>query len=356
MASNINPAYPAAGAASTGNVRNNFSAAKSEIEALQADMPAPVSSAEVAAGTGTTPRTWSPADVTEAIENFSSGVDPTPSISPLFSDGSLSASALVDGGIALTVAHFDDEILWLLPALYLAKSCDVTAHPLSDKHYYGIARLPSWYNLRLRIPVGNAIEDSFLNIWADQTVRLDYMQREHFRNRIRDFVRTTPAHNIFTHNPWGEYGHVHHRIVHEETVAACVEFGKSCWFSGIYVNATPEGNVGGASPDDYVNESLLLPWVEGNWITGDFLPLRQSFVDSDAAFDAAYPSSSLPNTWTWYQGDGHPGGTEVSKLYVYHRIIADGVRDTSADGEIDALKASLPTFGCTDDDCTGYYP
>jgi hypothetical protein len=354
MSSNINESVPATGSASTANVRANFAAAKSEIEALQARTEQ-VSSAEIDAGTGTTPRIWAPADVADAVANFSSGVDPTPSSSPLFRAGSVDATEITTGGIACIHAHFDDEILWSLPALYLAKDAVQCVLPFHAQHRVVLEAMPEWFQLRFRSAGGETTDTDFTTIFADPTVRLDYLQREQLRTRIYKWVRETQAQNIVTHNPWGEYGHVHHRIVSEEVQAACIAYGKSCWFNSVYIPEEAGPIPGGDDGTDY-QEAILTDadYVDGRIVAADLEALKAVFDAADAAY-----SGSLPDTWTWYEA--HPATNDGGDGYVdwmYYRAVNAGVDALSAtdDADIAAYAASLSYFGCPSQVCGSYYP
>lgn len=368
MASNINPAYPQTGAAQTSNVRANFSAAKTEIEALQADvsshvgqttihqpLPAQVTPGELADGTSINPRLWSPADVAEAVVLFQSGVDPTPSTSPLWLDGSVAATEMTNGDVAVVVAHFDDEILWAMPALQIAKDVSVIMIPFSSRQQTVLEAMPTWYQARFRRRNGTTDDTTYLSVWADSTARESLLQREAVRARVRDAVQSTPARNIVTHNPWGEYGHMHHRMVYEEVAAACVAYSKSCWFSDIYI-PDDNGSIGGSVPADYQSSGLTnLDYVTGRMSKPDLEALRQVFLDIDTALDGV---DGLPRTWTW-DNTYHPAWDDSGAGYVdwgYHRIVDEGVADFGDDAAIGVLRSSLPLFGCPSQNCGTYYP
>jgi len=367
VSSQIDPSKPETGSATTSSVRDNFGAAKSEIEELQTSvgnhvdqsdihqpLPARVTTEELQAGTSANTRLWSPVDVAAAVTTFRSGVDPTPSTSPIWLDGSVSASEITNGGVAVVVAHFDDEILWAMPALQIAKDVSVIMIPFSSRQQTVLEAMPDWYAARFRRRNGITDDSTYLSVWADSTAREPLLQREVVRARVWDAVQSTPAHNIVTHNPWGEYGHVHHRMVYEEVGAACVAYGKSCWFSDIYI-PDDNGNIGGSVPADYQSSGLTnLDYVTGRMSKPDLEALRQVFLDTDAALDGV---DGLPRTWTW-DDTYHPAWDDFGAGYVdwvYHRVVNDGAADPGDDAAIGALRLSLPLFGCPSGVCA-YYP
>lgn len=354
MPSNINEFVPATGSASTANVRANFEAAKNEIESLQTNTQR-VSEAEIDAGTGTTPRTWALADISQAVANFSSGVDPTPSFSPLFSAGSVAPEEITTGGIATIHAHFDDEILWSLPAVYRARDAVQCVLPFHSQYRVVLEAMPDWFRLRFRSAGGRTTDADSIAIFGDKNTRLNYLQREQLRTRVYKWVYETQAQNIVTHNPWGEYGHVHHRILSEEVKAACIAYGKSCWFSAVYVPEKPGPIPGGDDGADYGEADLPnAEYVLGRIVAADLEALRDVFTSTDADY-----TGILPNTWTWYEA--HPATNDGGAGYVdwkYYRAVNAGVDALSANdnSDIAALQGSLSYFGCPSETCGDYYP
>jgi hypothetical protein len=360
--SNVSTVVPAAGNATTESVRQNFAVIKAELETseahqaqsdIHAPLPARVTAQEIEDGDSAATRLWSPVDVATAVETFQSGVDPTPSTSPLWLDGSVAATEITDGDVAVVATHFDDEILWMLPALQIAKTNALIMIPFSARQQTVLEAMPAWYQARTRTLLGITSNSDYVNIWADQTARESLLQREAVRARVWRAVFDTPAHNIVTHNPWGEYGHMHHRMVSEEVIAACVEYGKSCWYSDIYI-PDDNGAIGGDAAEDYQSSGLtLLDYVTGRMSRVDLEALRQVFVDVDVALTG----DGLPNSWTW-DDVFHPAYSDGGAGYVdwaYHRVVHDGVEDTSDSVAIAALQAALPLFGCPGGVCA-YYP
>ena len=370
VSSQIDPSKPETGSATTSSVRDNFGAAKSEIEELQTSvgnhvdqsdihqpLPARVTTEELQAGVSANTRLWSPVDVAAAVTTFRSGVDPTPSTSPLWLDGSVSASEITNGGVAVVVAHFDDEILWAMPALQIAKDVSVIMIPFSSRQQTVLEAMPDWYAARFRRRNGITDDSTYLSVWANSTARESLLQREAVRARVWDAVQSTPAHNIVTHNPWGEYGHMHHRLVYEEVRAACVEFGKSCWFSSVLIPADG-GSIGGADPADYLAIdniiNITVDTVVGRMSKPDLEALRQVFLDTDTALDGV---DGLPRTWTW-DDTYHPAWDDGGFGYVdytYLRVVDEGVADSSQDPAFAIYENLLPLFGCPSGVCA-YYP
>lgn len=157
-----------------------------------------------------------------------------------------------DAPAAVVAAHPDDEALWLssalaaadrvvfcygdpfgMPKKAAARRKAVAALPFSgvvDLHISesGARRFVDWSHPRL---TSAGIEI------ADAAVRARY---EANYAVLVARLRTALAgmHNVYTHNPWGEYGHPDHIQVHRAVAALQDELGYTIWFTNY---------VGGAS-------------------------------------------------------------------------------------------------------------
>jgi len=160
--------------------------------------------------------------------------------------GPASLNRALEGSV-LVVAHPDDEILWfgsiaadvdkivicflndpLKPELAGIREKTLRAHPWSDKitcleldetsafNHAGWPR-PETTEFGLRIVKAPQIEEVY---------RLCY---DKLQELLTPIVRN--ATNVFTHNPWGEYGHEEHVLVHSVATKLAVADQKSVWYS-----------------------------------------------------------------------------------------------------------------------------
>ena len=163
----------------------------------------------------------------------------------------MTASPIEHAGLddsVLIVAHPDDEILWFgsvvnrVDRIVICFLHDPGNAALADNRRRVLAEHP----LRDRIECleleetrafGHAdwihpVEtESGLDIERDQSVVSDYRERaRQLETLLRPHI--DGARNIFTHNPWGEYGHEEHVMVHR-VVAALVgnDDARAIWFS-----------------------------------------------------------------------------------------------------------------------------
>jgi LmbE family N-acetylglucosaminyl deacetylase len=147
---------------------------------------------------------------------------------------------------ALVAAHPDDEILWLSPAVAAADPLVLCfgapfanpARAASRARAVAALGLPRLVNLNLPesgarphvdwtaphlTPFGIGI--------TDLAARARYEANFHsLVERLRPLLQGVEA--VYTHNPWGEYGHPEHIQVHRAVAALQAELGFTLWFSG----------------------------------------------------------------------------------------------------------------------------
>ena len=151
---------------------------------------------------------------------------------------------------ALVVAHPDDEALWLSSAIASAGRIvfcygDSFGNPKkAAARRRAVAALPFDDLVDLQLPETGA---RLLVDWADPRLTpcgieiTDTAARARYEANYPKLVeglrRTLGGFaEVYTHNPWGEYGHPDHIQVHRAVAALQAEFGYTIWFSN-YVGA-----------------------------------------------------------------------------------------------------------------------
>ena len=152
--------------------------------------------------------------------------------------------------MAVVVAHPDDESLWLSSAIASADRVvfcfgDPFERPkLAAARRQAVAALPLAGLVDLKLPESGG---GFAVDWAharptaagieitDEAARLRY---EATYPRLVSCLRTALAGcgDVYTHNPWGEYGHAEHIQTYRAVAALQAEIGYRIWFSN-YVGA-----------------------------------------------------------------------------------------------------------------------
>ena len=151
----------------------------------------------------------------------------------------------------LIVAHPDDDILWLSsvidkvekiifcfnedpakPALGVARKKTIAEYPLSNVSTLDIAEPQSFDKADWSEPVTTEYGLKLSRCKeSDARYKKTYEELVH---RVRNLVADRK--NVFTHNPWGEYGHEDHVLVYQVLKTLQVEFHYTLWFSNYCSN------------------------------------------------------------------------------------------------------------------------
>lgn len=152
---------------------------------------------------------------------------------------------------AVVVAHPDDETLWLSSALASADRVVFCFGTLFERPGKSQARRQAVAALPLSGVIDLAIPESGAGFHIDWTqprttatgiLISDPAARSRYESnyaQLVDALRTSLGGigRVYTHNPWGEYGHAEHIQVHRAVAALRDELGFSLWFSN-YVSKT----------------------------------------------------------------------------------------------------------------------
>ena len=151
---------------------------------------------------------------------------------------------------AVVVAHPDDEALWLSSVVASAQRIvfgfgAVLDQPRRSKaRRRAVAALPLKGMVNLEIPESGVHWKSYQSQPELTSVGVkiaESLVRERYEAnyaRLNDGLRASLAGctDVYTHNPWGEYGHPEHIQVYRAVSALQEELGYKVWFSN-YVSA-----------------------------------------------------------------------------------------------------------------------
>jgi LmbE family N-acetylglucosaminyl deacetylase len=149
------------------------------------------------------------------------------------------------GRSAVVVAHPDDESLWLSSVVSSADQVvfcfgDPFERPkLSEARRQAVAALPLAGLVDLKLPESGG---GFSVDWADPRLSeagiaiSDAAARARYEANFPPFVEAlrpllAGCAEVYTHNPWGEYGHAEHIQVYRAVAALQAELGYTIWFS-----------------------------------------------------------------------------------------------------------------------------
>ncbi len=205
---------------------------------------------------------------------------------------SLPSSALDQS--ALVVAHPDDEILWFgsilddvdhiivcflddpgSPGLGEARKRSLRDHPYSAK--ITCLALPETGTFNLASWIEPEISEFGLKISGIPGANETYEKRA---GELQDALRPliSDARNIFTHNPWGEYGHAEHVMVHRIVASIAAQSDAALWH-GNYVSRWSQ------------------PLME-KYLSNAHAEYHQSDVDTAAMLEMSQVYKRH-DTWTW---------------------------------------------------------
>jgi len=151
---------------------------------------------------------------------------------------------------AAVVAHPDDEALWLssviasVDRVVFCFGAILERPQLSEARRRAVAALPLSGIVDLAVPesgAGHSIDSARPELTASGIKIADLAARARYESnyaRLVDALRTALAgfRDVYTHNPWGEYGHPEHIQVHRAVTALQSELGFTIWYSN-YVGA-----------------------------------------------------------------------------------------------------------------------
>jgi LmbE family N-acetylglucosaminyl deacetylase len=194
----------------------------------------------------------------------------------------------------LIVAHPDDEILFFSSVLekvdeilicYLnskshvewseGRKKSINQYPMKNVTWLGLDESESFFGVDWRNPVvteyGLAISDKKIS---------DTRYRENYSHLLDIFEkRLRPYKNVFTHNPWGEYGHCEHVQIFRAIKQLQQQLSFNLWYSNYCSNKSFD---------------LMLRYVSGfrsNYLTFSTNPRLGEEIK------AIYQKN---HCWTWY--------------------------------------------------------
>lgn len=217
-------------------------------------------------------------------------------------------------------AHVDDLELFGGPFVSAAHRTFIAASPMRQDHHEVMER----QNLRKAACWGITTEYAWTHWYLDPVIREPIFSTTNIRDKVlrvmEDSIRYYGQTIFVTHNPWGEYGHIHHRRVSD---AVC-EIAQA---RSVTVQST--ASVVRFDPDIWGMDTCGLPSHHDRYMRDDFLQRRDAYRDVEGRM----PS----NLWTWKDGFPPPEDQEVITL-------VDKGTDLRND-RVRALKTEIPVYG-----------
>ena len=227
---------------------------------------------------------------------------------------------------ALIVSHLDDDVIFFLPWLDYVDYVIIASLPGTFGHLEVIKNYTERYNAVWQFARGIVSFEEYRDIWLDPVGRHELITEESYDLILRDLIANPEIDEIFTHNPWGEYGHLHHRQVSEAVRNLGVEYGKKVWCPNIVVK-NPDGDTRYSALDEFALQER----------TGYFHD--RVFKDIRNIFRNGFINETFPiNYWTW--NDTYP-----ERWQRYFLAVNNGIDWAENSMEIQELMYNIPVFG-----------
>lgn len=153
---------------------------------------------------------------------------------------------------AVVVAHPDDEILWLSSAVASAERVVFSFGDPFERPKMAAARRRAVAALSLRGLVDLQLPESGAGFSVDWTQPrrtragigiVDTQARARYEANYEALIESlapllTGCSDVYTHNPWGEYGHAEHIQVYRAVTALQAELGYTVWFANYVSSAS----------------------------------------------------------------------------------------------------------------------
>ena len=234
-------------------------------------------------------------------------------------------TGLSEKGSVMVIAHLDDEIIWCLPWLHKVEKVIIVSLSYTSAHLNILSKYASNYDALWQFGRGITSTQEYKEQWLNSELRQEFITDRSYDLILRDFIADPNVIDIYTHNPWGSYGHLHHRQVSRIVRELAVEYGKTVWCPMTLV--TFPGyvyDVANLHDFEYQTHKVDLEIL---------YKVRQAYQEEPV--NDMYPIEY----WTWSTGDFYPN------TQTFFKAVENGVDLTLGHPEIEYLMESLPVYG-----------
>lgn len=247
--------------------------------------------------------------------------------------GTFDVSQFSEGVTVLVFAHLDDELLWMLPFWSLGPRFVYAGLPASAAHERLLRRLGGFFGSGCCTAWGTVTDEEFAGTYLDATKRASLITLEGMTDRLRAAIADPTVARVVTHSNWGEYGHIHHRMLNRVVRRLASEYRKDVWTIALraHLNDTARyedtGHLG------------LSDHVYGWFDDSEFKAIRRMYT----RVLLSVPMWGLRDhsLWTWGSGPSdYPTGRRM-----FIRVVKDGQDLTVGNAAIEALERTVPISG-----------
>lgn len=252
-------------------------------------------------------------------------------------DGSQESVAVFSDGHTLIVFAHQDDDMGMLPFWPVASKFLLSAYPAAPVFQDLVQSLPAElkYGVRWTPIWGTVDNDIWAEVFTDFCKRAPIVNLATIKAHLRPYF-VAPIRRVVTHNNWGDYGHVQHRLVNIAVRDLAVEAGFDVWAPG-----TRRFNTGDQSKRVDVTSKLGLPTIEGYFDPNIYRSVRE-------VYQAHRPIASTPEltakflNWseTLWTGSDRPEDDRVGWL-PFIKLVNRGVDLTSGNPAVRELERDV---------------
>ncbi len=170
----------------------------------------------------------------------------------------------------------------------------VSAYPL-PKFYEDliISKHPQYYRNSWIRAWGVVSNETWASVYMNQSAREYIITLANIKIKLESYISDPNTKRIVTHNNWGEYGHIHHRMVNKAVRDLAVKYHKDVWvLSANITRQSPTSTVDtGSFGLNYVNATF------NHTLVVELRNIYRSVIFNNPSFPSNW------NTWTWYTGE-----------------------------------------------------
>jgi hypothetical protein len=231
-------------------------------------------------------------------------------------------NALLALSVVVIVAHHDDEILWFEPWLDQASEV-IVMMPTTPTYDEVRQKEQQLYGTKVKNLWGRTEDVDYLDYWVDKEARADSINYHSLKQLLRKHFKNSENTTFLTHNPWGEYGHYHHKLLYKVARDLAIEYKKTLIVDGVRY-------------DDGYTYNLTPTSQFMSYDMCRFSEVRSLFQS------AVFPGTSL-DAWTWNDTDSAVPG--YSQDVPYSQVIVNGAPVDMEELERYETDAPLPWVG-----------
>lgn len=149
---------------------------------------------------------------------------------------------------------------------------------------------------------------------------------------LKDIIADPAVDTIYTHNPWGEYGHAHHRMVFNAVHDLAIKYNKTVWVPNLVILDVGgyleygDCNLNGIESKKLMIDTDLLHAVRQLYLDEGEIAKTMSWYEAD--YSIVY--------WTWHMDN--PTG-----LLEFNKLVSNG-NSYLAHSEIDRMIEIVPIY------------